>query len=106
MRLQDQRDAFHGSSVGAFTALGEALLQQGLGIRKQTDALARGAFTAKVVGEALAIRGLSKHARQSELADSARTGKKEGVGNASGAQSAAEGRYYAFITEKFYKAHC
>jgi hypothetical protein len=89
MRLQDQRDTFHGSSVGTFTALGEALLQQGLRIREQTDALAGGAFTAKVVGEALAIRGLGKHARQGKLADSSRTGKEQGVRNASRAQSAA-----------------
>src|SRR5882757_5373780 len=105
MRLQDQRNTFHGSSVCAFTALGEALLQQSLGIREQTDALARGAFTAKVVRKALAIRGLSKHARQGELADSSRTGKEQGVRNASRAQGAAEGRYYAFIAEKFCKAH-
>jgi hypothetical protein len=105
MRLQDQRDTFHRSSVCAFAALGEALLQQNLGIREQADALAGGAFTAKVVGEALAIRGLGKHARQGELADSSRTGKEQGVRNASGAQSAAESRYYAFITEKFCKAH-
>src|SRR6266850_2545662 len=97
MRLQDQRDTFHGSSVGAFAALGEALLQQSLGIRKQADALARGALTAKVVGKALAIRGLGKHSCQGELADSSRTSKEQGVRNASGAQSAAQGRYYAFI---------
>src|SRR5882757_80853 len=105
MRLQDQRNTFHGSSVCAFAALGEALLQQSLGIREQSDALARGAFTAKIVGEALAIRGLGKHACQGELANSTRTGKEQGVRNAFRAQSAAEGRYYPFITEKFRKAH-
>jgi hypothetical protein len=81
------------------------LLQQSLGISEQPDALAGGAFTAKVIGEALAIRGLSKHASQGEFADPARAGEKEGVRNTSGAQSASERRHYAFVAEKFRKAH-
>src|SRR6266446_2073228 len=105
MRLQDQRHALDGRSVGALAALDESLLEQSLGIGELRDALASGALAAEVVGEALAIRGLREHAREGEFADAARSGEKQRVGNAFSAKSAAERRDNAFVAEKFLKAH-
>ena len=88
--MKYQGDAFDSGGISAFATFGESLLEKRLGIGEQGDALARGALAAKIVGEALAIRGLCKHARKSELADTPRAGEKQGVRDTIAAKSAAE----------------
>ena len=105
MRLQDQRNALDGGGVGAFTALDEALFEKRLRIGKLGDALAGGALAAELVREALAIRSLREHARESEFANATWAGEKQGVGDTFTAESAAERGDDAFVAEKFREAH-
>jgi hypothetical protein len=105
MRLKDERDAFNCGGVSALTAFHETLLEEFLGISELRDALAGGAFAAEIVREALAVCGLREHARERELADSTGTGEEQRVGDASAAESTAEGGDEAFVAEKFRKAH-
>lgn len=105
MGLQDERDAFDGGGVCAFAAFGEALLDEFFWIGEKSDALAGFALAARIVGQALAVGGLGKQARESELADAARAAEKKGMRNALAAQSAAERGDDAFIAEEFGEAH-
>ncbi len=88
MRLQDQWSALDGGGVGAFAALGDALLDELLRIGEERDALTGVALTAEIVGEALAVGSLREHARERVFADSARAGKEQGVRDAAAAESA------------------
>ena len=105
MRLEDQGDAFDGGGVGAFTAFGEALLDDGFGVGEQRDAFAGFALAAEVVFQAFAIGGLREHACQRVLAEAARAAEEQRVRNALAAQGAAQGRDDSFIAEKFGEAH-
>lgn len=105
MRLENERNALDGGGVGAFAALGEALLEERPRIGEKSDAAAGGAFAAEIVGETFAIGGLGEHASESEFAEAARAAEKEGVGNAIGAKRAAKSGDDTFITEEFREAH-
>jgi hypothetical protein len=76
MRLQNQRNALDGSCVGAFAALGQALLDEFLGVSQEADALAGFTLTAEVIGEALAVSGLGEHASESVLPDPSGAGEE------------------------------
>jgi hypothetical protein len=69
------------------------------------NALTSGALAAEVVREALAIRGLRKHARESEFANSARASEEQCMGDTFAAKSAAERRNNPFVAEKLGKTH-
>jgi hypothetical protein len=97
MRLQDQRNALDRGGIGALASFRESLLEQNLWICEQLDALAGRAFTAKVINEALAIRGLGEHASERELAYTARTGEEQRVGHSRRAQGAAKRGYDACV---------
>src|SRR5580704_3957102 len=105
MRLEDERNAFDSGRVGAFAALGEALLDDWLGIGEEGNAFAGFAFAAKVVFHAFAIGGLRKHACQRVLAEAARAAKEQRVRNTLAAEGASEGGDDTFIAEKFGEAH-
>jgi hypothetical protein len=105
MRLQDERGALDGGGVGAFAALGEALVDEPLRVGEQSNALAGGALAAEVVGEALAVGGLGEHARESEFAYTARAGEEQGMRDAVAPQGTAEGRYDTFVAEEVGEAH-
>jgi hypothetical protein len=81
------------------------LLEKRLRIGKKSDAAARGAFSAEIIGKALAVGGLREHARQGEFSDATRTRKEQRVWDASGAQAATQCGDDALITEKFGEAH-
>ena len=70
-----------------------------------SHALAGFAFAAKIVLQALAIRGLCKHARQRVFADPARPRKEQSAGRAVAAQHPAQRGDDAFVAEKFVEAH-
>jgi hypothetical protein len=105
MRLEDERDSFHGGGVGAFASFRETLFDEFFRVGEQRDALASFAFAAKVVFHPLAIRGLRKHSRQRELAEAARAAKEQRVRNAVATQSAAQGSDDSFVAEECGKAH-
>src|SRR5262249_38278426 len=105
MRLQDERNAFDRGSVSAFAALGEALLDEGLRVIQQFDALTGGALAAEVVGEAFAIRRLPKHSRGREFPRRLGSGEEQGLLDAVGTQRAAQCGDDARITEEFREAH-
>src|SRR5713101_162871 len=105
MGLQNERDALDRGSISAFATLGEALLDELLGISEEADAAASGTFSAKVIFQALAIGGLGEHARESEFAEAARAGEKQRVRDAFRAESAAEARDDAFVAEEFGETH-
>jgi hypothetical protein len=105
MRLQNQRNTLDGGGIGALPSFGQTLLDEAPRIGELRDAKAGGAFAAKIVGKALAISGLSKHARQCELANTARPGEKQRMRNAAGAKSAAQSRDNLVIPGKLGKAH-
>ena len=75
MRLQNQWSSLDHRGVGAFAALGQALLDQALRLSEQRDALAGVAFATRIIGQALAICSLRKKPRQSVLADTTRPGE-------------------------------
>jgi hypothetical protein len=81
------------------------LLDQCFRLGEQSDALTGVAFAAEIVGEALAVGRLGKHARQGKLADAARSGEKEGVRNVLGAQGAAKGSHNPRVAKKFREGH-
>jgi hypothetical protein len=105
VRLQDQRHALDSRCVGTLAALGETLFEQRLRIGELGDALTRGALAAEIVREAFAIRGLRKHARESEFANPARAGEEQCMGDTFAAKSAAERRDNPFVTENLGKTH-
>jgi len=76
-----------------------------LGIGEERNAQAGGAFATEIIGEALAIGGLRKHASKSVFADAARAGEEQCVGDALGAEGAAKGGDDALVAEKFGEAH-
>jgi hypothetical protein len=79
MALQNERGALHRGRVRALSAFGQALLDQSLGIC-QLGNLATGiTLPAEIIRQTLAIRGLSKHARECVLADAARAGEEKRV---------------------------
>jgi hypothetical protein len=105
VRLQDQWGALNGGGIGALATLSETLLDQLLRLSEKGDALARQAFAAGVVGEALTVGGLREHARESKFADAARSGEEQSVRNAAGAKSAAQSCDDAIVAEEFREAH-
>ena len=105
IRLQNQRSALDGGGVGAFAAFGEALLDQRGGVGEAGDLLAGITFAAEIVFQALAIRGLREHARESEFADAARAGEKQGAGHAIACEHAVQCGDDAFVAEKLIEAH-
>src|SRR5260370_75404 len=105
VRLEDQRHALDCRCVGTLAALGESLFEQRSRIGELGNALARGALAAEIIREALAIRGLRKHTRESEFANAARAGEKQCMGDTSAAKSATERRDNPFVAEKLLKGH-
>ena len=105
MRLQDQRNALDGGGIGALTAFGQTLLDEALRVRELSDAKAGCARATKVVGKTLAIGGLRKHAREGELSNAAWPGEEQRMGNAVGAQSAAQSRDNLVVSGELGKAH-
>src|SRR5260370_14438731 len=51
------------------------------------------------------MRGFGKHAGQGELADAARTGEEQGMGNALRAQGSAKGGHDAVVAKKLREDH-
>jgi hypothetical protein len=105
MGLKDEWCALDGGGVGTFATLSDALLDEFLGIGQERDPLTGVALAAEIVGEALAIGGLSEHPRQCEFADAARTGEEQSVRYAPAAERAAQGGDDALIAEEFGEAH-
>jgi hypothetical protein len=70
-----------------------------------SDAKAGCARSAKVVGKVLAIGGLRKHAREGELSNATWPGEEQCMGNAAGAQGAAQSRDNLVISSELGKAH-
>src|SRR5215831_9274055 len=105
MRLQNQGNALNRRGIGALPALDEPLFDQALGLGKQSDALARVAFAARVVGETLAVCRLREKARQGELADAVRAREQQSVGDAVRAQCSAKGGHDLWVTAKLGEGH-
>ena len=76
-----------------------------MGVGEERDAPAGRALAAEVIFQSLTIGGLSKHAGQGELAEAARAGEKDGMGDAVAAQSAAKGGDDALVAKEFIEAH-
>ena len=100
MRLKNQGDAFDGGGVGAFAALGEALLDDWVGVGEKRDAFAGFAFAAEVVFQAFAIGGLREHPGQSEFAYTPRAGEEKGMRDAASAQRATKSRHDFGVAEE------
>ena len=105
MSLQNEGHALDHGGIGAFAALGEALLDEQGGIGEQCDALAGGALAAEIIGEALASGGLREHAGERVFTYAACAGEEQGVRDAAGAESSLEGADDAFVAEKIAEAH-
>ncbi len=105
IRLQNQRLAFDGGGVGAFAALGEALLDQRVRVGEAGDFPAGITFAAEIVFQAFAIRGLREHSREREFADAARAGEKQSAGHSLACEHAFECGDDAFVAEKLIEAH-
>ena len=105
MRLDDERRAFDGGGIGAFTALGKAGLDERCRVGERSHPPARIAFATKIILEALAVGGLREHARERVFSDAARPGEKQRAGNAPATEHAAKRAHDALVAEKCVEAH-
>jgi nitroreductase len=105
MRLQDERHALYGGSVGALAAFGKPLLNQASRVSEQAYAFARVAFAAEIVDQSFAICGLCEHARQRVFSYPAWSGEEQRVRHAFGAQCALQHAYDAFVAKKIIEPH-
>jgi len=105
MRLQDQRDSFHGGRVRALAALSQTLFNQCFRIGQQANSLARRTFATKIIRQIFAIGRLRKHPRQRKFPHAARSGEEQRVWYALTAQRPAQSLHDARISQKFRKAH-
>src|SRR5579859_6181428 len=105
MALQNERYALDGGRVCAFAAFRQALFNQTLRIGQLRNALARVALAAGIVLQALTIGCLSEQARQSEFANTLRTGKKKCMRHATARECPAQCGHDTFVSQKLRKWH-
>src|SRR4029077_6724521 len=103
--FENQRSAFDHRCVSALAALCEPGLDERQGIGEPRNRLARRAFTAEIVLQPLAIRGLCKHSRQREFSDTAWPREKQRARRAPATQHASKRVDDAFVADELIEAH-
>lgn len=81
------------------------MFEQRLWVGELGDLPARGTFAAEVIGEPLAVGGLSKQPRESELPDAARSGEEESMRDPGMAERASQCSDNFFIAQELGKTH-